>query len=281
MSAYLYLRPRPKRRPGSRKALIETAVLTELALLHAAGYLTTTVRFLFYRLVAERVIPKAYNGTRRPDQDVSVVLTELREAGVVPLDAIVDRSRGVVDFTGWTSVRECVEQAAKHAKLDRWRAAAPLLIVESDSLAGLLEPLAVEFRVVLVPLRGQGSLGLLAEVAPHVQDGTRVLYIGDWDFSGGHIEQSARERLEKITGGVLDWRRVALTEEQVFDHGLPVIEKYDARTRRRHPAVETEALDQRVLVPAVRGALDALGPVDVTAEEQAQRVAVLDRMGST
>jgi hypothetical protein len=38
----------------------------------------TSVRFVFYRLVARGVIPKSYSGHRTPAQDVSDALRDLR-----------------------------------------------------------------------------------------------------------------------------------------------------------------------------------------------------------
>jgi hypothetical protein len=155
-----------------------------------------------------------------------------------------------------------------------------LLVVESDSLAGVLETVAAENRLPLVPLHGQASTGFLGRELPrYVRDGTPALYLGDWDFSGGQLERSARERIDAYAGIRLDWRRLALTQRQVERYGLPVgRQKWDARTRSDHDAVETEALDPRVLVPLVREALDGFARVDVDAEEQRQRDDVLRKL---
>jgi hypothetical protein len=40
-----------------------------------------------------------------------------------------------------------------------------------------------------------------------------VLYFGDLDLSGGHIEENTREVLEKYAP--LDWTRLAITDVQV------------------------------------------------------------------
>jgi hypothetical protein len=97
-------RPRVRRRLGSKLARIEAAVLAEIEALRAAngGRAWTTVRFVFYRLVASAMLAKAEvgkKGGRRPDQDVSVVLSDLRWAGVVGCDEIADPSRTINDFT--------------------------------------------------------------------------------------------------------------------------------------------------------------------------------------
>jgi hypothetical protein len=75
-----------------------------------------------------------------------------------------------------------------------------------------------------------------------------VLYLGDYDLSGGQIEDNTRRVLEREVGS-LTWERVALSEQQVADYELPVITKKDRRYKdgRPHEAVETEAISQRVL----------------------------------
>jgi hypothetical protein len=80
-------------------------------------------------------------------RDTSIVLTQLREAQVVGIDEIRDRSRGVLDFTGWRTVEDAVRRAAETIMLDWWDGPWPLLVVESDSLAGVLETVAAEYRL--------------------------------------------------------------------------------------------------------------------------------------
>jgi hypothetical protein len=275
-------RPRVIRRPGSKLARIEAAVLGEIASLRAAngGRAWTTVRFVFYRLVASAVLAKAEvgkKGGRRPDQDVSVVLSDLRWAGIVGFDEIADRSRTINDFTGWESFAGGAVAAIEAVRLDPWGdPPPPLLVVESESLGGLLEDTAYMYRVLLIPSRGQCSDSLIWEVARLVRAGhRRVIYVGDLDLSGGHIERSLAARVEALSGLELDWRRVALTAEQVQAHSLPVIQKYDKRRKAYFPAVEAEALDQRILLPLIEDTLAGLLPTAELARveriEQARR----------
>jgi hypothetical protein len=286
MSRYSYPQPRPVRRPGSKRARIEQALLAELDGLRAQsenGRALTTGRFLYYRLVSNGTIAKkeiGKKGGRRPDQDVSLVLSELRWAGVVGFDEIADRSRGIIDGRGYENFLEGAVAAIGSVRLDPWDGVAPLLIVESDSLAGLLERSGYEYRVPLVPSRGQASDGLVYDVVGLVEAGyERVLYVGDLDLSGGQIEDAFQDRVEALAGIELDWRRVALREEQRLDNELPVIQKWDGRLKRYFPAVETEALDQRILLPLIDEALRELLPAGALEraerQEQQQRAQAL------
>ena len=147
-------------------------------------------------------------------------------------------------------------------RLDPWSGAAPLILTESRSLAGVLRALMREYRVMIAPTNGQTNGFLRNDVAPLITVKTPVLYLGDWDFSGGHIEANTRRVLERDRGRVLNWERLALTENQVNDPdlNLTVIDKYDRRTKTTHPSVETEALSQQQIVSIVRDRLDALLP---------------------
>jgi hypothetical protein len=133
-----------------------------------------------------------------------------------------------------------------------------------------------EYRVKIAPTNGQTNGFLRNDVAPKIAARTPVLYLGDWDFSGGHIEANTRDILEQVAGRALDWERLALTEAQVRDPNLnlTVIDKYDRRTKTTHPSVETEALSQSRIVGIVRNRLEAFlpGPLATVHErEEAER----------
>jgi Protein of unknown function C-terminus (DUF2399) len=81
---------------------------------------------------------------------------------------------------------------------------APLLVVESESLAGVVEEMAYMHRVPLVPSRGQASDSLVFGVAQLAAKHQRVLYVGDLDFSGGHIENALRTKVETLIASKLD-----------------------------------------------------------------------------
>jgi hypothetical protein len=157
------------------------------------------------------------------------------------------------------------------------------LIVESESLAGLCEDLAYEYRIILVPVRGQSSASLLVnDVTPYVARGSRqVLYIGDHDRSGYDIEASAQARLEGFAGQTLTWMRVALTADQVAEHDLTLVEHVDRRDHQTRLVAECEAMPQATLVGLVRHAVGDLLPVSldrVRVQERRERQVVLRRL---
>jgi hypothetical protein len=110
-----------------------------------AGMLPTSIRFLFYELVALTIISKQASGVlkpgavgqRRPDQDVIDAITSLRESGDIRWDDIVDETPSLDDYTGWPTIAAGVNAHLDTMRLDPWGGAAPLILTESRSLAGV------------------------------------------------------------------------------------------------------------------------------------------------
>lgn len=251
-----------------------------------AGMLPTSGRFLFYELVQRGIIAKAAKPRtdgkkgRRPDQDMIDALTDLRESGDIPWNAIVDETRSLDDGTGWKSIKDAVLGMLNYHQLDPWDGAAPLVLTESRSLAGVLRATVRDYRAIIAPTNGQVAGFLHNDVAPKLRDGQRVLYLGDYDLAGNDIEDNSKSVLERYAD--LQWERLALTGDQVRDYrdlnGNPLIPivKRDARFKNggAHDAVETEALSQAVIVQIVRDRLDALLPEpleSVLEREEAER----------
>jgi hypothetical protein len=249
--------------------------LRELLAQHESdGMVPTSARFLLYELIQGAIIPKHATGARRADQNMIDALTSLRVSGEIPWAWIVDETRTLDDFSGFASIAEGLEAYLNAIRLDPWRGDAPLVLTESRSLAGVLRALTRDFAARIAPTNGQCAGFLHNEVAPSLKDGTRVLYLGDYDLAGGDIEANTRSVLERYHR--LKWERLAPTAEQVREYGLTPIIKSDRRFKNggAHEAVETEALSQRVIVQIVRDRLNALLPApleDFLAREEEER----------
>jgi len=234
---------------------------------HIDGTLPTSSRFLFYELVARKIIAK--DAGQRPDQIVIKALTQLREWGVIPWEAIVDETREVSNFTGSATVAGDLLLYLGAARLDPWDGKPPLILTESRSLAGALRDLAREYRINIAATNGRTNGFLRTKLARAVTADTRIGYLGDFDFAGGHIEDNTRRVLASVTGGT-DWERLALTEDQVRDYALPIIRKKDGRDGIERDAVETEALGQAVITQVVRDWLDGMlrAPIESYVERE-------------
>jgi hypothetical protein len=264
-------------RPHCEKGRVRIALMQLYAEHRAAGMLPTSCRFLFYELVTRKVIAKG--GKLRPDQVVIKALVDLREQGLIPWEHIVDETREVMDFTGSETVADDLMLYLHSARLDPWEGNPPLILTESRSLAGVLRRLCSRYRCRIASTNGQVGGFLRTKVAPLLVPDARVGYLGDYDLCGGMIEDNTRRVLESEVGE-LDWRRLALTKDQVAEYDLPTITKSDRRFingEGDHEAVETEALSQSLIVEIVRDWLDSLLPQPletIHASEEEQREAL-------
>jgi hypothetical protein len=255
----------PPRDPNSKIGKLRAVILALLREHDHDNALPTSARFLFYELVQRGHLPKHVSGGRRADQNLHVALTDLRDDEIVPWDWIIDETRSVEDFSGYPSVKDGVLAQLSYIKIDPWRGNPPMIITESRSLAGALRPIADEYRCCIAATIGQCVGFLHTEIAPRLRFLTepRVLYFGDFDLSGDHIEANTKRVLEQLCGAFGDnWERVALTQAQVTDYKLPEITKHDGRFKNggTHQAVETEALSQTVLMDILRARLEQLIP---------------------
>jgi hypothetical protein len=210
-------------------------------------------------------------------------LTDLRERGQIPWDAIVDETRWLDDFTGSESIFADALAYMNEFRIDPWSGAAPFVLTESRSLAGVLRVLLREHRALIAPTNGQCNGFLRTKVAPRLLDlhesggrKPRVLYLGDFDLAANDIEDHTRGVLEEYCS--LEWERLALTDVQVRDprYRLTPIVKHDKRFKDggAHEAVETEALSQSVIVDIVHNRVNALLPrplASVQEREEAER----------
>jgi hypothetical protein len=230
------------------------------------GTIPTNARFLFYELVQRGQISKQKTSARRADQNLHDALTDVREDGRIPWGWIIDETRSMEDYSGHRTVLQGVLDKLSYIEIDPWRGKLPIILTESRSLAGVLRPTIVEYRAEIASTNGQCGGFLRTDIAPRLQRGIRVLYLGDFDLSGNQIEANTRRVLEREIGGALQWERLALTEAQVERYHLPEIIKQDRRYKDGHPhrAVETEAISQRVLIDILRGRLDELLPEPLT-----------------
>jgi hypothetical protein len=212
-------------RPNTKIGRLRIALMYLLDGHRRDDALPTSVRFLFYELVARSIISKE---GKRPDKIVSEALTDLRERGQVPWEDIVDETRSVDDFSGSATVADDWLCYLHAARLDPWRGQAPF-ILKSRSLAGVLRGLVRDYRGRIAATNGQVGGFLHTDVGPRLKVGDRVGYLGDLDLAGDDIENNTRRVLEEIVGGELSWKRLALTDKQVEHYELPRIIKTDKR----------------------------------------------------
>lgn len=255
-------------------------------------------RFRYYEAVMAEVISKHAAQTIDSSESGTVVtkgdrlwkaaLMWLRENELVLDEWVLDTTRNVRDHEGFPTMAQGVAAYLDVITLDPWKGRRPLVVVESEASAAALDVVAEEYRITLVPLRGQAGRSYLHNVvAPTLYEKQIVLAIVDLDKVGGDIGASAHARLERFSGHTLDWRPIALTDEQADDdaYNITRVPRVDAREKRNpvtRMVAEVEALGATNLRNIVRAELDLLLPellARVLRRERRERAAIARLLG--
>ena len=262
---------------GTRAERMRAALLKRLSVHERDRTLPTSSRFLFYELEGKDdgygvLVSKERRGARRPDQDLIDALTNLREAGQVPWDWIVDETRHVESVWRAKTVAEFLKQYVDHGEIVidpwQWGDVRPFVICESRSLLGVLRHICRRYGVNSTSTNGQCAGFTRTKLAPAFDelDGGQdihVLYCGDLDIGGGQIEENTRRVLDDACRAKFAWERLMLTEAQVRHHELPCILKTDRRYKGgdgTHEAWECEALSQKLIIEMLEKRLRRLLP---------------------
>jgi hypothetical protein len=137
-------------------------------------------------------------------------------------------------------------------------------LCESKDTAAALRSVAGGYLAPIAGVRGMANGFLRTQIAPLLDDSDvrHVLYLGDLDVSGEHIEANTRHVLERASECALLWSRIGITQAQVAELGITPIHKVDGRGKAKlaHLAYEVESLGQKRVIALVRDALEALLP---------------------
>jgi hypothetical protein len=229
-----------------------------------------TVRQTFYQLVVRGIIEKSeaeYQGT------VIRLLTDMRLAGELPFDWIVDESRRRRITETHGNLTEAVEACAQYYRRSALREASDDYVeiwCEKEALAGLLWDVTSDYDVPLMVSKGMPSLTFLHGTAEQIYQAaeaekqTFIYQFGDHDPSGVLIPQTIESRLNTLCEQFDCWspiiERVALTEEQISEFNLPT--RPTKRDGNKHAkgfegdSVELDALPPSELRAMVREVIE-------------------------
>ena len=266
--------------------------------------IAVTLRQLFYRCVSAELLPN----TQGAYKSLSSHTADLRRNGEFP--ALYDRGRNILQATYFAGPAHAVRSLLGWYRLDRtagqdhqvW------LGVEKNALAGLMEEWFDDYGVPVLPLGGYSSESIDREVRQQVERDGRpavLIYAGDFDASGMDIGRNFIDQTDCWDHTL----RVSLSEQQIEDMSLPVLEgkPLDARApgfiaahpviharhnfgfvthkskRYRIPVqVELDAVDPQILHDLYEDALlrfwDDNAHQDVLDQEDADK-SVLTRLG--
>lgn len=217
-----------------------------------------TVRAVCYRLFVLNLIA---NMGKNETSKVSRALTTARERGMISWSWIVDETRSVEAWQGWTDPDAFVREQLDGYRRDWWQDQPQRLLVISEkaTIGGVLRPVLSGYAAEFLVLHGFGSATALNDLAKLSISDPRpltLLYVGDHDPSGRHMSDvDIPERLERY-GGRADLIRLAVTPGQIRDQTLPTFSAHDkAKDARYHwfldhhgeTCCELDALDPNVL----------------------------------
>jgi hypothetical protein len=214
----------PQRKP-SVASRAELAALDEALVRITASNQPITVRGVFYRAVAEGLVPK---DEAKGYRVVQRRLVKLRVEGDIPYGWITDGSRTVHGYVRYQDADEFARNVKFRYRQDYWRDADEYVEVwvEKEAMVGVLKPAILdEVGLNLHVTRGFPSLTYLQEAAEEINCEWRPVYVyvlTDFDPSGRNIAERIEEELtERCFDADLHVERIAVTEDQIQRYSLP------------------------------------------------------------
>ena len=223
-----------------------------------------TLRQLYYQMVARDIIPNS----QREYKKLGNMVANGRMAGLIPWDAIEDRTRTLRGNTHWESPEEIVQSAISNYRIDRWgnQQYRPEVWIEKDALIGVIAGVCQELDVDYFSCRGYVSASEMWSAGyqryrNYIQTGQVpiIIHLGDHDPSGIDMTRDIAERLELFAGAYLQVQRIALNYDQIEQYKPPPnpAKLTDSRAKMYIRAYgrqswELDALDPTTLASLIR-----------------------------
>jgi hypothetical protein len=248
-----------------------------------------SVRNVFYQMTNPRLpiyIPKTDAGYNQVAWD----LMRLRRRGLIDYEDIVDSTRSGRHVPAFADAGEFMKWIVGYYRQDLWSESEvwPIVLVESRSIAGMIEGDLARLGVSLYPLGGFSSISLMYELAMRINDHhqyrkVRLIYIGDYDPAGVMIDRSAEKevRYHIVDEVDLEVVRLAVTEKQIAQYDLPDKPRKQKSRVAMHiqRTVEAEAMPANLLRELLSNSITKLLPKSALSEaslsEERTRAALL------
>ncbi|MBA7615163.1 hypothetical protein ES703_22440 [subsurface metagenome] len=232
-----------------------------------------TLRQIFYRLVAGLLIPNTevtYKGLSR----ATVLAREERTLDPLCFDDRI-RTHTEGDF-GYRSPESFVRSSKQWIKdlpdqytREMWatQQTMPIIWIEKDALLTPVASIAGPYRVKVYASRGYSSFTAVYQAVMDMSSDkpTKIIQLTDFDPSGEDMVRDLEERLTRYGAADFELEKIALTQDQVSDLGLPPMpaKTSDPRYDRfaasyGEEAVELDALPPDELESIVKNAIQSL-----------------------
>lgn len=200
----------------------ETCIQQALRAYVEEGRHAITVRHYYYKLLSSDSITLTTAETSKENayNFVSRLLSEARDNGSFPFEAVVDNGRRAHSYSSFDSVSEYVwNQKRSYYRLDPWRGQRERIeiIVEKDGLLDMVARYTQHWRIPVRTVEGFSSVTRAKDLASHYGTGKHytVLYLGDFDPSGILIQRKLKEKLNEY-GSYPAFKRIALTQSDTL-----------------------------------------------------------------
>lgn len=272
----------------------KTAVLLDnvhAVLAEYRDHLPLTARQIYYRLVGTYDLAK----TEKAYANVLYVLNRGRRAGLIDFDAIRDDGTTMSaprGFDGLPTFWDVVDSTAGAYRRERLagQAVAVELWVEAAGMVPQAAQIAHDYGITVWSSGGFDSVTAKHDAALRFLNRDRptvVLHVGDHDPSGCAVFDSAEDDLAHFVAdygkpGIVDFRRVAVTPEQIDRYGLPgaPVKATDNRGTWTGETVQVEALAPDQLATEIRQAVETVIDLEVLeatiATEATERASLIE-----
>jgi hypothetical protein len=226
-----------------------------------------TVRQVYYQASVRGLIGK----TEADYDKVQRALVDLRRAGAVPYRHITDNTRWQIKPRTFDSVRDALEQTAYLYRRAVWSDVDAYVEVwlEKDALAGVVNPITMQYDVPLMVARGFSSLSFLHSAGEDIRQLGKpayIFHIGDHDPSGVCAAQKIEQTLREFAAGAeIHFERLAVLPWQIEQWELPTRPTKQTDSRAKNFAgdsVELDAIHPDTLRAMVREAIEQHLPAD-------------------
>lgn len=270
------------------------AIVDELLELIPKYNIDLTVRQCHYKIVESKLeLPNILATYRK----ISRLLTNMRYAGMLSWDKIIDETRGIYKTQDYQDIDTAMKHTLDNYRRNRWKDNGNYVEVwtEKRTLVNQFYPITNKYDVYLASGGGFSSATYIKDAVkrlyPKMKQGKdiTILYFGDMDPSGDFMDEDIEERF-KEWGVKLHFIRLALTEDQLDTYKLKrkfdVKKKYGKKVKNKLEQdprakkfkekygelfqVELEALDPQVLNDLLENAI--LDYADLQQQEEVKQV---------
>ncbi len=188
----------------------------------AKGYVLT-LRQLYYQFVARDL----FENNQKNYDKLGKIITNARRGGYIDWDAIVDRTRSLKGWSGYSNISEYLKIVGHQYKKNLWERQDVYIEVffEKDALAGIFEEACRYYRVPFFSCRGYVSDSEMHVAAERFIDNCDkdcyVLHFGDHDPSGTDMSRDISDRLMLFNARHVTIKRMALNYDQVLEYNPP------------------------------------------------------------